>query len=245
VFTDPKLVRRYTRDALSNLYVALLDSLESWRGFPRRGHSIIFGSSLKVAENYGGWRYICFFDNNFTAAMADKSDIFYGFKNIQLRLPEVRDVDNLGLFWIKTLPTIYSICFESEIPIKKDKRAYTEENIDEFFSVINEHLTKENINKMQDCVKSEKLLDSTARYTLQRASEVFEDIDKYNGYGDYKKYFDELLDPKKNDVKLVKSFAEVDYSSNSEMWTESSAILVHVDLVEKLRSEMLKNKASI
>lgn len=103
--TNSKLVKpsEFTRksksDADGNVYTVLMDSLDSWKDYPKRSKSIICSNVFFSAGNYGKARLVIPFDGA-KWGVCDGDDIFYSFDGMTGDLSV--DPEGLG-------PAIYSI----------------------------------------------------------------------------------------------------------------------------------------
>jgi len=200
---------RYSRD-VNNIYMALMDTLPAWSGFPKRSHSIIVSTDYTDANSYGAL-YVVFLKNESKIASASSKDIIsyagmpylYDRLNVDLEgyMYRLEKLFNTGkeLGWY--MPTT-------------GKHDYTYKNIEDFYNEMSD-LTVERLKilqtKFQNYVKITNVIDDMLKHP-----------DPENGW---KNYFNELLSPTKNGITL-ETISSIKYNDGRECWTEFPAILV-------------------
>jgi hypothetical protein len=232
LIVEPKKKRRRSRDT-SNLYVAMMDTLDSWADYPRRGYSVIFGTTNSTILAYAGFTYYCFVENGAKIGVASGKDLWFSWPHLRIRPGRIHGIDSFCDLIERRIPTAYFGVFEKMLPILDDDR-YTVDNIYELYKVLNTHLTKEAIGTMFESLQSTDAHNSDV-WVL----EFLNDVIKHEGWRDYEAYFNECLDPKKNSFQLV-TIDGIDNSEGHEAWSDANVILINEHEIDEISYHMTK-----
>jgi len=208
-YVNPRTAARISKDS-NNLYVALMDALPSWNGYPKRSRSIIVGTSESVAEDYGDI-FLVFLKYNANVAVCSEDDLWKGMPYL-MRKTNVNGLDTYMMGLNELLMSVSR--YDDKIPDIETK-TYSENNIEEFFQGMI-YLTKEVLEKSI----SDRLVWSAAARISKNM--LLSSSDAKNGW---RNYFNDLFDPVNNGISLS-SVSELPYDEKHECWSDSDALLV-------------------
>jgi len=189
----------------SNVYTRLMsDILPSWSEYPKRSESFICSTSKCSASSYGSYIYQLFPLNNTKIGVCPTLDIWLSFN-----IPNSDNLDEFNNSLIKFLHhiDIYDK-FTSLSEISKIFRIGSKQsilNMLEYFDRIIDY----NTDKLKEIISSDSMIEY---------------LENFNKYG-ILNYLDKLLNPNKNDFKLlnISNFYDLNYK-NHEVWFSASCL---------------------
>lgn len=203
-FISPSKHMRSSRNT-SNFFTSLIDSSNRWKNYPKRSRSIICTTDYFAAKAYGSV-YNIFPKNGAKIGICSEDDIWSSVDNILAELGlYVNDFNNL--FY-----ELYDEIGESQNEMER----LNYENIDNILNKFDEFIQKNGI---------ERFIELPSIHYSKIATHL-----KNNYRGNIRNYFDDLLDPVKNNFKLV-SIEEFNITSRfiHEIWTDGDSYMVDED----------------
>lgn len=225
-----EFTRVSTSDAYGNVYTLLMDSLDSWKEYPKRSKSIIGTNNYATAVNYGKAHLVIPFDNAIWGVTAGP-DIFYSFDGMKRDLSV--DAEDLGkeIFNIHKLLKKYNstkISNGKDVQYARDYRILLSflKDLDNFIlkyidlketapRILSQHDKELLINLRDDIRKSDDFLIKLIKLRIYKEISV-------------DKILNDVLSPKNNDFKLLSTSQLSTQNTSREMWTDSNAILIYV-----------------
>jgi len=231
LYVRPSQVERQSKNT-KNIYTALMDILPSWQGWPRRSRSVICSDSSEYASGYLGERekntystsklgalYIVLPKNGSKIGVCPDQDIWDSFVNIQERW----NADNMHMF-NQSFDDILQRAYDLVIGDRYNKEIgeLNGEGMDFFLNHIEGIISKNTLKKLMN------------DYDYGRNAEIGDMLEyKFGKNISWIEYFDDLMNPDKNNFKLqpIESYnpREVDSTRDMhEVWTESDCLFVRM-----------------
>ncbi len=207
-----------TQDIHGNIYDLLLNNLPSWREYPRRNKSIIMTDSLDIAKSFANKdkgiykkTFQVFPKYNSKIVVAPESDIWFSFMN------------GLGMLGLKG----------EKAKLQNFNRYLVE--------ILKSNLVDEDIWTYESILSSLRALFKTAPYSINQlcfeSKILFGKLKEFNKTPE--EIFDNLLSPNLNgfEIKKFNKSYELD-NSNVELWTNAKYLLVNIEKVDEILSEL-------
>jgi len=223
-FTEPKTRER---TGTNNLYNALITILPAWKDFPPRSNSLMFSNNSGVARTYGTPYWLFPFDGA-NIAHCEQRDCWYSFKYADLRFgKQGMAIDSMmnhfaGMVAESVLQTRLKKDTRSKW-ISKAGRHFT----DREYTVANAQSFLKELQRITPFVI--KHCRNVVDVTGERHDITFpicDDILK-NFKGDWTQYFDDLLNPEKNNMKRITVQECENIGVYVELWTDAKCIMVN------------------
>jgi hypothetical protein len=224
---DRSKKERRSRDT-NNFYTALIDILPSWSEYPKRSYSVIaLAASIGISyydvqtltEDYGKYCYRVFPKNGAKIAVANSSDAFTSFSNLDKRL-------RTGIAtWTDEFPASMNKCLEKlDVQGHEESYMYSLSDITGVIEKWQKYITKD---VFLDYLKNNRGWNCEPKIHEIRIKDI-ED----NFHGDWMDYLNDLLDPSKNGFSLIgvdnlNSCPSIS-SRSLEVWTDSHCLLIPV-----------------
>jgi hypothetical protein len=232
LYVDPRSQRRFSKET-NNLYGALMDSFKSWDGFPERSFSVMAGTSRLVAEQVEDTDiYYCFFRNDAIFGVSRGEDLWYSFRYVNNRLSTDSLTDLMGSM-TSGLSRCYKVGTGYDLGVSEYDNYYTEENIDQYFSVLQRALDRDTLVELSDLSP-----DDIGGYYASFTSMMIDDMIDHEAWDSYQKYFEDLLSPTKNGFK-ISDLDTLPYGRDKEVWSSEPAVLIGEDVMDSLDMEKL------
>jgi len=206
-YIDPKKSKEPRKSAnTSNHYTLIMDNSKKWSKYPKRSQSVICSIDNTI-NRIPSSSYLVLPENGAKIGECSSVDLWESFPNVEVSMNEW----NTGVSFLLSMPN------------------YTDEEIE------NKLFTSNNFdNSYNDFKKACKNFDKWVENTTMLSVKEIQDnlifrysrsiwIRKWSGEP-ILKFFDDLLDPKKNDFKLVNIFNLNKY--NSEAWTDAKSLMI-------------------
>lgn len=212
---DPMVGERKSLDSGFG-YTELISNLPSWNDYPKRNKALIMSGSKKRAAVFGAPHPILL-PNNFRAVVSEK-DFWSSFPLIK---------ETLGFAGISRFDKAIAILFNKP-------RSY-----EEFLNVsIPEFLVKFN-----STATSEKQISKTLSSISDTGGRLLSDLyDKFDQLDSQKllNYFNEILDPRKNNINVSADLDIIAKSRPDEVWTNNTCMVVPEEMYDPLRKSVLE-----
>lgn len=197
---------RISRDT-KNIYNLLFSNLPSWSQYPKRNKSHICATSQYLAENFGNRLYHILIKDNIKIGICPKEDLWHcfdnTFHNADLNVFD-NDLKRLLDFIIKNVPKYNS---------------YT--NFDTDYNQLSEMLFDTSIfDTIKKWNESYRMDYSQGEYL----TEIIDECKEQNI--SLLEKFDDILSPKRNGFRLVRSDFEMELPSQKEIWFEEDALFI-------------------
>ena len=185
----------------NNYYTLLLDNLPSWKNYPKRSESLICTSDVTNAmgrdfSGHGGVYIIIPFKNS-NIAITSNYDIWLSF-------PELKD--ELKMSDIATLNHVINELFD-------------------VYNISQKH-TYESFIELESYIKKDpkRIYSNLKSYFLERfnISQIIKQV-KHVGII---KFFDDLLNPEYNGMKLITATDDMSLPRKREIWTDGQSLVV-------------------
>ena len=206
---DPKKSKEPRKSAnTSNYYTLIMDNSRKWSKYPKRSQSLICSIDKNI-NNIWAATYLVLPKNGAKIGECSGPDLWVSFPNVGASTP-MNDW-SIGVSFLLSMPE------------------YTDEEIEsKFFRGLD---YDSSLNEFKEaCKRFDYWVKNTTELTIKEIQNAlifrFSDsiwIRKWKGEPIYK-FFDELLDPKKNQFKLVNIFSLSKY--NSEAWTDAESLMI-------------------
>jgi hypothetical protein len=217
---DPKSATRVSKNT-RNFYTVLIDVLPSWKDWPKRSQSIVCSSSYKTARTYSSHvPHVVFPENGAKIGVCSKSDFWNSFPYVHSRLSPT------NYFNMSEFTRQFHQFFEIA-NINVD--VYNKTNVNTFFEISNSTLPSYDIIR--------QLVTENWRHLR----DLLDDL-KLHFKGDWLSYFNELLDPEKNNLKLITLESYNNTFYNREIWTDAKSLMVYSSDIDKI-SELARYNA--
>jgi hypothetical protein len=220
---NPKLHVRVASDT-NNFYTFLIDTLPSWKHYPKRSKSIIFSTSEGDAGGYGDYVYVVFLKNGSKIAMCPKADCWGSFDYISARLRVDLNVfskdfgETFELFGIQ----------DGSLNL-------------ETWNVIN-NISKNDFKAAHDFKAKYKSISSYAISSLTDDIETRLQLLPNNKW-DWMGYFDDLLNPQKNNIisTTIGNLSSSMLHRSVEGWSDGEATLIRVPYYNEIISNLINS----
>jgi hypothetical protein len=225
IISNPRRVTRKSKDA-GNLYYVLMDNLPSWKPYPSRSKSLIFTNHAGVAADYPGKLYNVYPKNGAKIGVGYYDEFLsfeYAATRIRAASKSVSHISTTFMYFIEDLAVFTNNGLL--LLIRDNPRAIATKDYSAFINTLTELCKREDVRK--------EMFETDPQYgklvTSDFARRMVYDIQKNNKDNNWEKYFDELLNPEKNDFRLITVDDLVKEPSNKgsmfEYWTDSVCYL--------------------
>jgi hypothetical protein len=209
----------------SNVYTNLLSSLPSWKDYPPRSFSLIFGSNEDTVDLYPGATFYVFPKNGARIVVSPVKDVLSA-----RAFPHLEKNTDLNITNFIYMPAVMEALignyeYISDINLShhdKDHWVFglAHSNYQKFIDLLQELSTKERLAQiMQDLRKT----SSNVTFYIDKILSAY-----MKHGGTWEQFFDDNLDPQKNGYALVGLNEMSKYTDDEhECWTNSDCLLVH------------------
>ena len=205
----------------SNFYTRLMsDILPSWNEYPKRNKSAICANVPEITEDYViNYPFVIFPRNNTKIGICALWDIWYSFPFL-----EEKTNCNLDVFTRTVIQFLSFVIHETEWSINQTFLADSTENIVSLFRLA-EIICQTKISKSE----FENLLNNNDILFPETHLELYNKAKQ----GKLLQYFSYLLNPEKNNFKLV-TINEVPKNNQHELWFEGQHLMIREDVVNEI-----------
>jgi hypothetical protein len=206
----PSLFNRKSRNTY-NIYTSLMDTLPSWENYPKRSKSIICTNSLSSASSYGHI-YIVLPTDGAKVGVCSGRDLWFSFPYIQKRLKEST---------MNSFNDLFAILF---VAARIDPYDIEPSTIGRYLRDIDLH-----ISNTQGGLY-EFISPVLKRFSNIKVESMMEDMENYYD-GDMVEYFNELMDPAKNNFYLttIENYSFDTDKRGNEIWLSADSFMVKSD----------------
>jgi len=207
-YIDPKKSKepRVSRNT-SNHYTLIMDNSKKWSKYPKRGQSLICSIDNFIKKTIWPSVYLVLPENGAKIGECSDIDLWESFPNVNTPMNEW----NIGVGFLLSMPD------------------YTDEEIENKLLISNEYDISYSFFK-KSCKDFDKWVKNTTMLSIKEIQDnlILKHsnstwIRKWSGEP-ILKFFDDLLDPKKNQFKLVNIFNLNKYGN--EAWTDAKSLMI-------------------
>lgn len=242
-FIDPKKSIRTSKET-NNFYTYWISNSPVWEDYPPRNQSVIGSFDEGVASDYGPSIFYVVPINGARFAISNNRDAWMSFPHVGSFFSIERNV--IG---IDSLSDYLSSFFNMAFKVLKlmgileyNEFSYNEiyelldRNPEEFLKKIEPHRNDiiDNIENIKTSINQAEYFSSVKKEKLR----IFADrVEQYQHLNSFEKMFDDMFDPKKNEIDLVygiQSLYEKYRSSEYEFWTDAECLLIYDEIFKNI-----------
>jgi len=210
----------------SNIYTVLLGYLPSWRGYPKRSHSLIMSNSISIAKEYGKSNVMIVFpENDAQIVVSESRDVLSSFA-----FPKLADL-GIQISDIGLLDDILETLNPDDGPIARYKRSpsnLSPKDYRLFMDDLQKKTTPQTIVALMRKLKNKQLVArrEATQNGMYRILLAFLKTRKQHGWN-WEKFLDWIFNPELNRFKLLPVdhvFGNIGINSY-EMWTDADCLL--------------------
>jgi hypothetical protein len=211
----------------SNIYTVLLGYLPSWRGFPKRSHSLIMSNSISIANEYGGGNVMIVFPaNDATVVVSHARDVLSDFAfpkltDLGIRITDIGLLDDI-------LEMLNSSDGKPPGHYKRSPSNLSPGDYKLFLDDLQEETNPKNIIDLMRRIKNKQIFSrrDVTQNGMFRILQAFVKTRKQHGWN-WEKFLDLIFNPELNQFKILPlehAFGNI-HDGEYEMWTDADCLL--------------------